>query len=184
MHTRGIVALSVVLGLIFVTIMVVVARILWVHQRPVKSQKDERSESSIDPVKRRASLLLTGGALKKLFTPVRIRSPFVHSSSSALPSHGGFRTCVLYRIHTQQVAINKHSLTSTRKKNVATSSQPFHPSSKPVTKPSTHQHYSAPYKDTPAPFPSKPSTMPSRMNCGPVLRQNARHTPRQSPSIC
>jgi hypothetical protein len=87
MHTRVVIAVSVVLGLSFISIMVVVARFLWEHQRPGKSQKDEPSQYPVAPVKRRASLLLTGGVFKKLFSPVRTKPYFLiifqfHNSDS------------------------------------------------------------------------------------------------------
>jgi hypothetical protein len=72
MRSRDIIAVTVVLGFCFLSIMVVVARFLWGHQKNGKSEHDEQSEHSLDPVKRKNSLLLTGGVLKKLFTPVSV----------------------------------------------------------------------------------------------------------------
>ena len=88
MHTRDIVAVSVVLGLLFVSIMFVVAKSFFVHQRPTKAQNDERSDFSVEPLKRRSSTQVTGGTLKKLFSSVRVYQLFLVSSSSVSASHG------------------------------------------------------------------------------------------------
>jgi hypothetical protein len=76
MRARDIIAVSVVLGLSFLSIMVVVARFLWAHPKNAKSEHDEKSEYSLDPVKRKTSIMLTGGVLKKLFTPVSAMQRF------------------------------------------------------------------------------------------------------------
>jgi hypothetical protein len=187
MHTRNIVALSVVLGFSFIFIMVVVARFLWMHNKPEQSQKAEHIEYSVEPVKRSNSLLSKGGALKKIFTLVRAvleRLGLFHFCDFNVRGHQVFGPEDLYHNYAQQCTYMIHSLTYARNKSAVTMYQHSQPSSKPVTKPSTRQCYSAPYKDTPAPFPSKLSTMPSRMNCGPALRQNARPIPPQSLRIC
>jgi hypothetical protein len=67
MRNRDIVAASVVLGFSFVSIMVVVARFLWVHHRPRKDHKDEGNEYSVE---RQSSFFSKGGAFTKLFAPV------------------------------------------------------------------------------------------------------------------
>ncbi|KAF2688892.1 hypothetical protein K458DRAFT_440370 [Lentithecium fluviatile CBS 122367] len=62
--------------------MVVVARFLWVHQRPGKN--DESSEYSVDPVERQVSLRLKGAGLRKLFTPKQERGHWVPTLSSII----------------------------------------------------------------------------------------------------
>lgn len=81
MRQPAIIAASVVSGLVLFSIMVVVARFLWSHNKSSKDQPETGGEPSVDPVQEQHSLLSRARSVKLFSAPKKERGHWVPTLS-------------------------------------------------------------------------------------------------------
>lgn len=84
MRQRDIVAASVVLSLVFLSIMVVVARFLWTHNRSSKDQPDAGHEPYVEPTRQETSLLQRARSIKLFPTTEKKQGQWVPTLSGII----------------------------------------------------------------------------------------------------